>query len=78
VQLGAFSSEELARALRTKATAAGLEARLVRMPGSSLLRVRVGLFSSFEEATVALARIQAMGFAAVVAQDVEMEEVVAR
>ena len=78
VQLGAFSSEERARTLHVKATDAGLEARLVRVPGSDLLRVRVGVFGSTEEATVTLQRIREMGFAAAVVRNVEAEERVAR
>jgi cell division septation protein DedD len=78
VQLGAFSGEEGARALLRRATDAGLEARLVRVPGSGLLRVRVGVFGSSEEATVAQQRIQEMGFTTLVVGGVETEEPVAR
>lgn len=78
VQLGAFAREEGARALHRRATAAGLEARLIRVPGSDLVRVRVGVFGSSAEAQEASQTVEAMGFAVAVVQDVEMEEVVAR
>jgi cell division septation protein DedD len=78
VQLGAFSGEDRARALHRAATDAGLEARLVRIPGSDLLRVRVGVFGSTEEAAAASRRIQQMGFAVAVVGNVDIEERVAR
>jgi cell division septation protein DedD len=74
VQLGAFSSEERARALHRRATAAGLEARLIRVPGVELVRVRVGVFASSAEAREASQPIEQMGFAVAVVRNEVREE----
>lgn len=74
VQLGAFSSMDRAEALRRRASAAGFEARLVRVPGSGLVRVRVGTFDSAEGAGEILGRLRDLGFTAAVARDAHREE----
>lgn len=74
VQLGAFSSQGRAEALLERVAAAGFEARLVRVPGSDLVRVRVGTFDSAEGAGEILGRLQELGFPATVARDAHREE----
>jgi len=74
VQLGAFSSETLARNLQRKARDAGFEARLVRLPGSRLLRVRVGRFGTTAAAAEVSKRLETRGFTAAVVTDADQEE----
>lgn len=76
VQLGAFSSAERARALLRRAREAGLEPRLVRVPGSTLVRVRTGRLSSLESAERSRAAIGARGFDAMVVANADQEEAV--
>lgn len=78
VQLGAFSDVDRARALYRRALDQGFEARLVRVPGSPLLRVRVGRFDSAAEAGELLSRLRAMDFVAALVRDANTEERVAR
>lgn len=78
VQLGAFSSEERAEALRRRAADAGFEARLVTIPGSALVRVRVGVFDAQEGAEAILSRLTDLGFTAALARDAHREEQVGR
>jgi hypothetical protein len=74
VQLGAFSGEARARNLQRKARDAGFEARLVRLPGSRLLRVRVGRFDSTSAAAEVSKRLETRGFTAAVVSDADREE----
>ncbi len=74
VQLGAFASRSRADALRARAAGAGLEVRLATLPGSDLIRVRVGRFGSSEEAHAILERVQDLGFTATVVKDANLEE----
>lgn len=74
VQLGAFSSEGRAEALRRRAADAGFEARLVTVPGSALVRVRVGVFDAQEGAQAILRRLLDLGFTAALARDAHREE----
>lgn len=74
VQLGAFSSEVRARNLATASRRAGFESRVVRVPGSRLIRVRVGRFSTQEAAAAVRARAVAGGFAAAVVNDATVEQ----
>jgi hypothetical protein len=74
VQLGAFSNEGRASALFDLARAADLNVRLVRMPGSSLIHVRVGRFGTSMEATVFSRRVTGLGFTAAVVRDTRDEE----
>ena len=78
MQLGAFSSEARARTVVAEAQKAGFEARLVHMPGSRLVHVRVGLFDSETQASELLKRLQDLGFTAVVVLDANREERIRR
>lgn len=74
VQLGAFQDRSRAEALRARAAGAGLDARLATLPGSDLVRVRVGRFDSSDEAHAILERVQDLGFTAAVVRDANREE----
>jgi hypothetical protein len=74
VQLGAFSSEERARNVQSRARDAGFEARLIRVPGSRLIRVRVGRFDSAPAAAEISKRLDKLGFTSAVVSDAEQEE----
>jgi cell division septation protein DedD len=78
VQLGAFADEERARALYRRANDAGLQARIVRMEGTSLLHVRAGLFDSAGPASELLRRVGGMGFVAALVRDANREERIQR
>lgn len=78
VQLGAFSSEGGAWALYQKAVAAGLDARVVRVTGSDLLRVRIGLFQSLDEAEATSRRVRDLGFDTAVVGNLDREERIVR
>lgn len=73
VQSGAYRSAGAAAALARRLDAAGFDARLVRVSGSELVRVRVGRFASVAEASAVRARLAAAGFEAVVVGDVARE-----
>jgi len=73
VQLGAFAQRDRAEALRIKAADAGFEARLATVPGSDLVRVRVGRFDSGEDARAILDRVRDRGFAAMLVRDAGRE-----
>lgn len=73
VQLGAFSDRRRAVALRDRAVEAGLQARLAIVPGSPLVRVRVGRFDSMEEARDILRLVQDQGFTATLVKDAHLE-----
>jgi cell division septation protein DedD len=73
VQLGAFSTEGRARALVETARSRGLEPRLVRVPGSDLVRVRVGRFLDGGEALDLRERLRGMGMEAIIVQDASRE-----
>jgi hypothetical protein len=73
VQLGAFDSDTRARELLEQARAAGLEARLVRVSGSQLIRVRSGRFRTEVEARARRGRIVRLGFEALVVDDAARE-----
>lgn len=66
IQLGAFAARARADAVRTEARAEGLDARLVRIPGSELFRVRVGRFPGRETAEDELRAVRRAGFDAIV------------
>lgn len=74
VQLGAFSTDERARTVQRKAQDAGFEARLVHLPGSRLVHVRVGTFDSSAAATELLRRLEELGFTVAVVTDANREE----
>jgi cell division protein FtsN len=74
VQLGAFASQSRARALQRRVQDAGFDARLARVPGSGLVRVRVGRFDAQADADALLTRLRGLGFAATVVLDANREE----
>jgi len=78
VQLGAFSTVERAQSLLTQLAEKGVEARLVRVPGSDLIRVRVGVFDSLEATNAVLWQLRDRGFTGAVARDANREERVVR
>jgi hypothetical protein len=73
IQLGAFQNEEGARRLIDEATAAGIDVRLVRTPGSALVRVRTGHFATRDALTPELERIRALGFDGFLVADASSE-----
>jgi hypothetical protein len=78
VQLGAFANEDRARSLFRRAADLGLEARLVHVPETQLLHVRVGLFDDASAAGELLRRVGEMGFVAAMVRDAHREETIRR
>jgi len=78
VQLGAFNSMDRAASLLARLGEDGVEGRLVRVPGSDLIRVRVGVFDSLEEVNAVLWRLRDRGFTVALARDAHREERVVR
>jgi len=75
VQLGAFAEAARAQVLAAQARKAGLDdVRVVRVPGSRLVRVRTGRFDSSESAHNLLARVTRLGFQGAVVRDARDEE----
>ena len=75
VQVGAFRELEGARDVQTQLENAGLtDIRLVRTPGSSLIRVRIGRFTNRAGAEQLLARLAALDVSAVLVTDADKEE----
>ena len=75
VQVGAFRELEGARDVQTQLENAGLtDVRLVRTPGSSLIRVRIGRFTNRAGAEQLLARLAALDVSAVLVTDADKEE----
>lgn len=74
VQVGAFESEERARRLLASVNASGFRARIVRVLGSSLLRVRIGAFLDRTGAVELMDRVRRRGHEATIAVDVAEEE----
>ncbi|MFQ5537645.1 MAG: SPOR domain-containing protein [Gemmatimonadota bacterium] len=73
VQVGAFAGEGRARALLRRLEEAGLQPRLVRVPGSRLLRVRVGRFVNQADALTLMEEVRSLGFPAALARDAHRE-----
>jgi hypothetical protein len=73
VQLGAFSSASGAREVAERARSAGFEPRLVRTPGTELVRVRLGSFPDEAGARGLLQQIRARGLEATVVGDADRE-----
>lgn len=73
VQTGAFRYREGADALSARLREAGFQPRAVMVPGSTLLRIRVGRFETAREANALLARIRGAGFDAVIVRDADEE-----
>ena len=74
VQVGAFESEERARSLLASVSASGFRARLVRVTGNSLVRVRIGAFLDRAGAVELMDRVRRRGYEATIAVDVAEEE----
>ena len=74
VQVGAFESEERARSLLATVNASGLRARIVRVPGSALVHVRIGTFFDRTGAAELMVRVRRRGHEATIAADVAEEE----
>ncbi len=74
VQVGAFESEERARSLLAAVNASGFLARIVRVPGSELMRVRIGAFPDQVGAFELMDRVRRRGHEATLAVDVAEEE----
>jgi tetratricopeptide (TPR) repeat protein len=72
-QAGAFRDANGAQTLAAQLRAAGFEPRIVRVPGSGLVRVRVGRFSNAADAEALVARLRAAGFPALVVRDAARE-----
>lgn len=72
-QSGAFRRASGAENLAGRLREAGFDARLVYVPGDSLLRVRIGRFVTPDEAAALVARLRDAGFDAVVVRDVPDE-----
>ena len=74
VQVGAFESEERARSLLAAVNASGFRARIVRVPGSEFVRVRIGMFLDRTGAAELMVRVRRRGHEATIAVDVAEEE----
>jgi hypothetical protein len=73
VQVGAFRQQDSVDDAVTRLRRAGHEPRAVGLPGSSLVRVRVGRFATRQEAEGLLAQLRSRGFDALVVDDVQRE-----
>ncbi len=73
-QVGAFRSMGGALSLSQRLRAAGEVPRLVKVPGSDLIRVRVGRFATREEAAVVIRELERRGFEATLSTDALGEE----
>ena len=75
VQIGAFRDVNGARRVQEQLQRAGFaDARLVRVPGNELVRVRVGKFANRSAAASVLARLAAGDFSAVLVTDATEEQ----
>ncbi len=74
VQVGAFESEERARNLLASVNASGFRARIVRVSGSELVRVRIGTFLDRSGAAELMDRVRRRGHEATISGDVAEEE----
>ena len=74
VQLGAFADPDRARALREEIGAGHLNARIVVVPPSRLIRVRTGRFKSKARAEGLRSALAARGLEATVSDDADREE----
>jgi len=78
VQFGAFADESRAFALHEELVDAGLAARLVRVQGSAFLHVRIGRFTTREDANGQLEQVSARGYSASIVRDERPETMVRR
>jgi hypothetical protein len=74
VQVGAFEDGEHAKSLLASVNASGFQARLVRVVGSTLMRVRIGAFLDRTGAIELMDRVRRRGHEATIAVDVAEEE----
>lgn len=74
VQVGAFRQRDGAESLAARLRKAGHTPRLVLVPNSSLLRVRIGHFSTAQDAGGLVRQLKAQGFPAVVVGDANREQ----
>jgi tetratricopeptide (TPR) repeat protein len=72
-QTGAFRQEESARGLMERLQAADFEPRLTLVPGSDLMRVRIGRFTDRGAAARLVDRLKSRGFDALVVTDADRE-----
>lgn len=77
VQLGAFSDATGARRFADRVEAEGFSVRIVRVPGSELVRVRVGRFETQEDALELMLRMKASGFDVALVTDAAQEDPIA-
>ena len=73
VQLGAFSSPEAAERVVDRAREEGFDPRVVRTPGSDVLRVRVGVFEARSDAEDLARTLSERGFETLISSDREEE-----
>ena len=73
VQVGAFANPARARSLRDELVAAGIDARLVMLPGSPLVRVRAGRFEDEDLAQALRRGLAVRGLDASVSSDADRE-----
>lgn len=73
VQVGAFRQRSGAESLAARLDKAGHASRVVQVPNSSLLRVRLGHFPTAQDAAALVRRLKAQGFPAVVVGDADRE-----
>jgi cell division septation protein DedD len=77
IQIGAFRELSRARATKTELERAGFtDIRLVRVPGNTLIRVRIGKFNDRAAASAMLARLGDANISAVLVNDTNSETVV--
>jgi hypothetical protein len=72
-QVGAYRQQQSVDDIVTRLRRAGYEPRVALVPGSSLIRVRVGRFAAAGDASRLVARLKASGFDAVVVGDSHQE-----
>jgi hypothetical protein len=73
IELGAFSTEPPAQTIAAAAIAAGVEIRVVGLPGSDMIHVRTGAFYSQMEAQARALALRLQGLPAAVVADREEE-----
>ncbi len=74
VQLGAFVGSSNAEVLAKRARDAGLDPRVVTLPGSRLVRVRVGRFGAEAAARDLMGHVKDLGFQGVLVRDADKEQ----
>jgi cell division septation protein DedD len=74
VQVAAFRDVAGARAYVRELSRMGYDARMVTVPASSLIRVRVGLYDKPADATAVLTKLKAAGYAPVFVSDISREQ----